>query len=43
VNTINNTEGTGLEKLSEYLSDMAKHISNIPAITRNNQLNDKFF
>jgi hypothetical protein len=34
VNTINNTDGSGFEKLSEYLSEIAKHISNTPAIMR---------
>ena len=38
VNTINNTEGSGLEKLSEYLSEIAKHISNMPAMMRKIQL-----
>ena len=32
------TVGSGLEKLSEYLSDIAKHISNMPAMMRKIQL-----
>ncbi len=32
------TVGSGFEKLSEYLSDIAKQISKIPAIMRKIQL-----
>jgi hypothetical protein len=34
VNTINNTDGRGFVKLSEYFSEIAKHISKTPAMMR---------